>query len=271
MKLTISEIKEKAEVGDKFDFPAIVEKVYQMQKKDLQYAIGIQNVVVKDNTDKITVGMFIKTEEDAFKKELEGKKVQVSGEYSTFQKNGKLYKNISKGKILIQEEDKPENANNSKSNSQSQQVFATHNITPEQIRIECLKLAMKYIISIENDNRDGDIFQAQEIVAEAKIYEKYVTGNKTEGAVNTPEKAMEKAGLLKEKKEEISEDPDLAEKVKKINYIMELAEENQAIEAVDDFIEKCGQGDIKELTLQQLETLVRKLETTPPDESKIPF
>lgn len=265
MKLTISEIKEKAEVGDKFDFPAIVEKVYQMQKKDLQYAVGIQNVVVKDNTDKITVGMFIKTEEDEFKKDLEGKKVQVSGEYSTFQKNGKLYKNISKGKILIQEEDKPENANNSKSNSQSQQVFATHNITPEQIRIECLKITLKHseILKEQSDTK--------EIIANAKLYEKYVTGNKIEGAVNTPEKAMEKAGLLKEKKEEISEDPDLAEKVKKINYIMELAEENQSIEAVDDFIEKCGQGDIKELTLQQLETLVRKLETTPPDESKIPF
>jgi len=263
MKLTISEIKEKAEAGDKFDFPAIVEKVYQMQKKDLQYAIGIQNVVVKDSSDKITVGMFIKTEEDEFKKDLEGKKVQVSGEYSTFQKNGKLYKNISKGKILIQEEDNPEKANNS---NQSQQVFATHNITPEQIRIECLKITLKHSEILKDTKSD-----TQDLINNAKLYEKYVTGNKIEGAVNTPEKAMEKAGLLKEKKEEKSEDPDLAEKVKKINYIMELAEENQSMEAVDDFIEKCGQEDIKELTLQQLETLVRKLETTPPDESKIPF
>jgi hypothetical protein len=265
MKLTISEIKEKAEVGDKFDFPAIVEKVYQMQKKDLQYAIGIQNVVVKDDSDKITVGMFIKTEEDAFNKDLEGKKVQVSGEYSTFQKNGKLYKNISKGKILIQEEDKPENANNSKS-SQSQQVFATHNITPEQIRIECLKITLKHSEILKDTKSD-----TQDLINNAKMFEKYVTGNKIEGAVNTPEKAMEKAGLLKEKKEEKSEDPDLAEKVKKINYIMELAEENQSMEAVDDFIKKCGQEDIKELTLKQLETLVKKLETTLPDESKIPF
>ena len=268
MKLTISEIKEKAEVGDKFDFPAIVEKVYQMQKKDLQYAIGIQNVVVKDNTDKITVGMFIKTEEDAFNKELEGKKVQVSGEYSTFQKNGKLYKNISKGKILIQEEDKPEKANNS---NQSQQVFATHNITQEQIRIECLKLAMKYIISIENDNRDGDIFQAQEIVAEAKIYEKYVTGNKIEGAVNTTEEVLNKAKELFKGK--IEEDEDLPEKVKKINYIMELADESgdEGRDYVDDFVGKCKKENIKELTLKQLETLENKVKSIPPSEENIPF
>ena len=267
MKLTISEIKEKAEVGDKFDFPAIVEKVYQMQKKDLQYAIGIQNVVVKDNTDKITVGMFIKTEEDEFKKDLEGKKVQVSGEYSTFEKNGKLYKNISKGKILIQEEGKPEKANNP---NQSQQVFATHNITPEQIRIECLKITLKHIDILSNKGEINErVYDTKEIIGNAKLFEKYVTGNKIQGAVNTPEKAMEKAGMLKEK----NEDPDLAEKVKKINDIMELADESgdAGRKYVDDFVAKCGQDDIKKLTLQQLETLENKIKSVPPSEENIPF
>jgi len=40
MKLKISEIKKKADVGDKFDFPAIVKKVYPMKKKEMPYAIG---------------------------------------------------------------------------------------------------------------------------------------------------------------------------------------------------------------------------------------
>jgi hypothetical protein len=259
MRLTISEIKEKAEVGDKFDFPAIVEKVYQMQKKNLQYAVGIQNVIVKDDSDKITVGMFIKNEEDAFDKNLEGKKVQVSGEYSTFQKNGKLYKNISKGKILIQED--TQKSDNSKSNNQSQQV--SHNITPEQIRIECLKITLQHVDMLEEKTAD-----TRDIINNAKLFEKYVTGNKIEGAVNTPEKAVEKAmekAELKEKKE----DPDLDLKVKTINYIMELTKENQSMNLVDDFVSKCGQENIKELTLKQLETLVSKLENT--DESKIPF
>jgi hypothetical protein len=240
MRLTISEIKEKAEVGDKFDFPAIVEKVYQMQKKNLQYAVGIQNVIVKDDSDKITVGMFIKNEEDAFDKNLEGKKVQVSGEYSTFQKNGKLYKNISKGKILIQED--TQKSDNSKSN-----------ITPEQIRIECLKITLQHVDMLEEKTAD-----TRDIINNAKLFEKYVTGNKIEGAVNTPEKAVEKAmekAELKEKKE----DPDLDLKVKTINYIMELTKENQSMNLVDDFVSKCGQENIKELTLKQLETLVSKL------------
>lgn len=269
MKLTISEIKEKAEVGDKFDFPAIVEKVYQMQKKDLQYAIGIQNVVVKDDSDKITVGMFIKAEEDAFNKDLEGKKVQVSGEYSTFQKNGKLYKNISKGKILIQEEDKPENANNSKSNSQSQQVFATHNITPEQIRIECLKITLQHTSMLEEKTTDTG-----EIINNAKLYEKYVTGgNKIKEATNTIEEVLDKAKKLFDSKMEEEVDEDLPEKVKKINYIMELADESgdEGRKYVDDFVEKCGQDDIKKLTLQQLETLENKVKSIPPSEENIPF
>ena len=270
MKLTISEIKEKAEVGDKFDFPAIVEKVYQMQKKDLQYAIGIQNVVVKDNTDKITVGMFIKTEEDEFKKDLEGKKVQVSGEYSTFEKNGKLYKNISKGKILIQEEGKPEKANNP---NQSQQVFATHNITPEQIRIECLKITLQHINILSNKGEINELISdTKEIIGNAKLFEKYVTGNKIEGAVNTTEEVLNKAkSLFKGKMEEVDED--LPEKVKKINYIMELADESgdEGRKYVDDFIAKCGQDDIKKLTLKQLETLENKIKSIPPSEENIPF
>jgi hypothetical protein len=40
---------------------------------------------------------------------------------------------------------------------------------------------------------------------------------------------------------------------------MELAEENQSMNLVDDFVSKCGQENIKELTLKQLETLVSKL------------
>jgi hypothetical protein len=98
----------------------------------------------------------------------------------------------------------------------------------------------------------------RDIINNAKLFEKYVTGNKIEGAVNTPEKAVEKAmekAELKEKKE----DPDLDLKVKTINYIMELTKENQSMNLVDDFVSKCGQENIKELTLKQLETLVSKL------------
>jgi len=268
MKLTIKEIKEKAEKGDVFDFPATVKTVYPMKKRDMPYAIGVQNIIVKDDSDEITVGMFIKTEEDEFKKDLESKKVQVSGEYSTFQKNGKLYKNISKGKILIQEEDKPEKANNS---NQSQQVFATHNITPEQIRIECLKISLQYISIIEKAD-NGDIPDTKEIIGNAKLFEKYVTGNKIEGAVNTTEEVLNKAkSLFKGKMEEVDED--LPEKVKKINDIMELADESgdEGRKYVDDFVAKCGQDDIKKLTLKQLETLENKVKSIPPSEENIPF
>lgn len=263
MRVPIKMIVENAQKGDQVEYSGVIKKVYEFKDKPTKWSIGNQTMIIADKTGEINTIVNIRTDRGIYGPEHEGKEVVVSGTASEWE--GK--KNVFGKKISFtenwQEEDKPEKANNS---NQSQQVFATHNITPEQIRIECLKITLKHSEILKDTKSD-----TQDLINNAKLYEKYVTGNKIEGAVNTPEKAMEKAGLLKEKKEEKSEDPDLAEKVKKINYIMELAEENQSMEAVDDFIEKCGQEDIKELTLQQLETLVRKLETTPPDESKIPF
>ena len=272
MRVPIKMIVENAQKGDQVEYSGVIKKVYEFKDKPTKWSIGNQTMIIADKTGEINTIVNIRTDRGIYGPEHEGKEVVVSGTASEWE--GK--KNVFGKKISFtenwQEEDRPEKQKNTSGKTEkqpdSQQVFAT--TTPEQIRIECLKITLKHSEILKDTKSD-----TQDLINNAKIFEKYVTGNKIEGAVNTPEKAvekaMEKAGLLKEKNEEKPEDPDLAEKVKKINCIMELAEENQSMETVDDFIGKCGQEDIKELTLKQLETLVKKLETTLPDESKIPF
>lgn len=275
MRVPIEMIIENAQKGDQVEYGGVIEKVFEFKDKKTQWSIGNQTIVVADDSGKINTVLNIRTDRNIYGPEHEGKEVVVSGVANEWE--GK--KNVFGKKISFtenwQEEDKPEKQKNTsgktEKQSDSQQVFATHNITPEQIRIECLKISLQHISIIEkNDN--GDIPDTKEIIGNAKLFEKYVTGNKIEGAVNTTEEVLNKAkSLFKGKMEEVDED--LPEKVKKINDIMELADESgdEGRKYVDDFVAKCGQEDIKELTLQQLETLVRKLETTPPDESKIPF
>ena len=263
MKVPINLILENAQKGDQVEYSGKIKTVFPFKDKPTKWSIGNQTLVVKDNSGEINTVMSIKNDHAIYDKDIEGKEVVISGTLSEWE--GK--KNVFGKKLSFtddwQPEDKPK-ANNPKSNSQGQQV--SYNITPEQIRIECLKATIQFL----GNEQSAD---TKEIIANAKLFEKYITGNKIEGAVNTPQKAMEKAGLLKEKNEEKPDDPDLAEKVKKINCIMELAEElgENGEARINDFIAKCGQEDIKELTLKQLEILLGKLETTPPDESKIPF
>ncbi len=270
MRVPIKMIVENAQKGDQVEYSGVIKKVYEFKDKPTKWSIGNQTMIIADKTGEINTIVNIRTDRGIYGPEHEGKEVVVSGTASEWE--GK--KNVFGKKISFtedwQEEDRPEKQKNTSGKTEkqpdSQQVFATHNITQEQIRIECLKITLKHIEILKDTKSD-----TQDLIANAKLFEKYVTGNKIEGAVNTPEKAIEKAETLKEKKTENSDDPDLAEKVKKINYIMELAEENQSMETVDDFIGKCGQDDIKKLTLQQLETLENKVKSIPPSEENIPF
>lgn len=274
MRVPIKMVIEDAKKGDQVEYSGVIEKVFEFKDKPTKWSIGNQTIVVADDSGKINTILNIRTDRNIYGPEHEGKEVVVSGIASEWK--GK--KNVFGKKISFtenwQEEDRQEKQKNTsgktEKQSDSQQVFATHNITPEQIRIECLKITLQHISIIEkNDN--GDIPDTKEIIANAKLFEKYVTGNKIEGAVNTTEEVLNKAKELFKGK--IEEDEDLPEKVKKINDIMELADESgdEGRDYVDDFIGKCKKENIKELTLKQLETLERKIKSIPPSEENIPF
>jgi len=275
MRVPIKMIVENAQKGDQVEYSGVIKKVYEFKDKPTKWSIGNQTMIIADKTGEINTIVNIRTDRGIYGPEHEGKEVVVSGTASEWE--GK--KNVFGKKISFtenwQEEDRPEKQKNTsgktEKKSDSQQVFATHNITPEQIRIECLKISLQHISIIEKAD-NGDMPDTKEIIGNAKLFEKYVTGNKIEGAVNTTEEVLNKAkSLFKGKMEEFDED--LPEKVKKINDIMELADESgdEGRNYVDDFVKKCGQDDIKKLTLKQLETLGNKVKSIPPSEENIPF
>ncbi len=251
MKLTIKEIKEKAEVKDKCDFPATVKKVYDMRKKDMPYAIGTQNIVVKDDTDEITVGSFIKVEEDAFDRSLEGKKVQVSGEYSTFQKNGKLYKNISKGKILVEGgNEKPKQ----EQSSQSNKVYSDGILGTEGIRLGCLQRAIEFL-----KGTDDSQYNADSIIEIAKMFEIYVT-----------EKPKEKKPKPKDDLSQVEEKP-LNEKDGLIKSIEDLAENKGklAFDLIDNVLKNKNKQNLEDLNLTELRALQGSVDRV--NEDQVPF
>lgn len=266
MKLTIREIKEKADVGDKFDFPAVVKKVYQMQKKEMQYAVGIQNVVVKDDTDEITVGMFIKAEEDAIDKKMEGKKVQVSGEYSTFQKNGKIYKNISKGKILLEEgysdNEKSQDTPNRSENVQDLKIALLDDKL--YMRLKLLEIAVNFL-----HNQDG--VEVRDIIDIAESLENdYMNKHNEQKPINKNSdlvnQAVEKAENLRKQKDlEISD-----EKAVLIGDITNLIEEKNGFTMVDNIMKAQKVNMLDALDMNKLKAIHNSLIQLE-SESDIPF
>lgn len=262
MRVPIKMIVENAQKGEQVEFSGTVKKVYDFKDKKTKWSIGNQTMVIKDDTGEINTVVNIRNDHQIYGKDIEGKEVVVSGTASEWEGKKKVF-----GKKLSftedwQDEDKPQKA---KAGNQKQ----TTNLTPEKIKIESLVIAEKLIQHLDMKFKDAqEEWQVINVLANECV--KYITGNKIEGAVNTPDEAVDKAKELSEKKEE---DPDLAEKVKKINYIMEMAEDNgeEARDYIDDFVKKCKAKNIKELTLKQLETLEKKMETFVPSEDNIPF
>lgn len=251
MKLNIKEIKEKAEVGDKLDFSAIVKKVYPMKKKDMPYAIGIQNITVKDDTDEITVSIFVKLAEDEFDQSIEGKKAQISGEYSTFQKDGKIYKNITKGKILIEGSETESKELNEKTNQISSQIPT--GITEEAYKIELLKLG----IDFAKEFGDKNLFTTETIIEIAEYFDKhYIRPEKPKEKQNIIKEAVYKAETLRKQKDSELTD----EKAVLIGDINRLIEEKNGQTMVDRILEGQNVKTLEELEMPKLKAIYNSLE-----------
>jgi hypothetical protein len=220
----------------------------------MPYAIGIQNVVVKDDTDEITVGMFHKVEEDEFTRDIEGKKVQISGEYSTFQKNGTLYKNISKGKILIE-------GGNEKQETEALLPLKTTEISDAELKIRLLKLAINFAKEFDDKNQ----ITTKSIIEYAELFDtKYVRPEKPKAKPDIVKQAVDKAETLRKQKDSELTD----EKAVLIGDITRLIEEKNGQDMIDRILEGQKANNLEELDINRLKAIYNSLDKM---SNEVPF
>lgn len=226
--LTIKEIKERCENDDKVDFKGIVEKVWQFNEKKTDYKIGYQNIIVKDDTDKIKIIFTIKKSKDElYDSSIEGKEVEVSGKVSIYNEQTNVF-----GKLKFEEETK---ALKSPVGIKSGigQVLTTE-MTKEEIRIRCLELAQKLL----KDDNPG----TKDIIDAAAKFGEYIYDQKvTKGAHTTKKDKTSKKEEGEEPKGNLS-----AEHIKKINTLMALVE-NRGEEGKDIITEITERNNYKSI------------------------
>ena len=247
--LTIKEIKERCENDDKVDFKGIVEKVWQFNEKKTDYKIGYQNIIVKDDTNKIKVIFTIKkSKEELYDNSIEGKKVEVSGKVSIYNEQTNVF-----GKLIFEEDkEKPKSPKGIRSGISELKVEPT-GLTTEEIRIKCLELAQKIL-------KDDDAGTKQLTEAAQKL-ENYVCNPGV--TIEIQHTKGEKTS--KKKKEEEGEEPKgklSTEQIKKINVLMALVENRgeEGKEIITEITERQNYKSIKEFTEADVKEASGRLE-----------
>ena len=262
MKLTIKEIMDKCESDDKVNFKGTIEKVFQFNDKPSKYKIGYQNIIVKDQTEKIKVIYDIKKMEDLLESNIEGKEVEVTGTVSMYQGQVNIFGKL-KFEDGIKESKSPKGIQSGVGVAPMTELKVTkaEGITIEEIRIKCIKLSLELY---KNETEKT----TKEIIASAKIFEEYVSLEVTSQKKQTTKKKEEKP---KEKKESGNGDQLSVEHIKKINTLMALVENRgetgKAI--ISKIILKKGYKTVKDFTETDIKEASKSLETIGTDE--IPF
>ena len=262
MRFTIAEIKKRAETDDKVNFKGIVDKVWGFNDKPSKYSIGTQNIIIKDNTDKIKVIFSkIKKPEDVYKEDIEGKEVEVSGKVSIYNEEVNIF-----GDLKFKEEEEPKDQGGEVATSIGElRVARQPGLTRPEVRLKCLFLAKEVFVSIELKTKIQDLINA------ARILEEYVCKGTVAAAARgakrkEQEQQEEEPGESEEEEEEDKkEEPKVKlspEKVKQINMLMALAE-NRGKEGKDylnDLIVLKGYKSIKEFLDEDIKEATDKLE-----------
>lgn len=242
--LTIKEIKERCENDDKVDFKGIVEKVWQFNEKKTDFKIGTQNIIIKDDTDKIKFIYTIKKSKDElYDSSIEGKEVEVSGKVSIYNEQTNIF-----GKLKFEEELK-ELKSPVGIQSGIGQVLTTE-MTKEEIRIRCLELAQKLL---KEDNPG-----TKNIIDAAAKFEGYVYNPGITIGVHTIKKdKTSKKDEEKEPKGNLS-----AEHIKKINTLMALVENRgeEGKDIITEITERNNYKSIKDFNEEDMKEASGRLE-----------
>lgn len=230
--LTIKEIKERCENDDKVDFKGIVEKVWQFNEKKTDYKIGYQNIIVKDDTDKIKIIFTIKkSKEELYDSSIEGKKVEVSGKVSIYNEQTNVF-----GKLIFEEDKKLESPKGIQSRVSELKV-APVGLTQEEIRVKCLELSQKVL----KDDNPG----TKNLIEAAQQFESYVCNPGV--TIKIQNTKGEKTTRKKKGEEEEEPKGNLStEHIKKINTLMALVE-NRGEEGKDIITEITERNNYKSI------------------------
>ena len=267
MRFTIKEIKERAETEDKVNFKGIVDKVWDFNEKATKYSIGYQNIIVKDETDKIKVIFSkIKKKEDIYEKDIEGKKVEVSGKVSIYKDEVNIFGELSFEEEADKQKDQTVAKTGVVTSMGELRIAKQPGLTGEEIRLKCLFLA-NGLLRMEN-------ITAKEVIQEAKLFEGYVC--KISVAIETKTKESKENQKSETKKEKPKSENGDGEKltqehIKQINILMALAENRgeEGKEYLNDLIVIKGYKTIKEFEKEDIEEATKKLENMGTEE--IPF
>lgn len=212
MNFSIKEIKEKFEKDDKVEFSGIVKKVNNFNDKPTKFAIGNQGILITDGNDDIKVIVTIKDNSMIYQKEIEGKRVHVSGKLSEWEG----VKNVF-GKIEFMDElpEKPEKQD-------------------DKNKLEMLKLAIQFA---------GKEMNAKEVIETAEIFYNYIYGKnieiilKKDSEIPTDDKVrlMKNITVLMQEKHA----QEMVENILKNNKVSSLDELNIAkLKAIESSLEK---------------------------------
>ena len=247
--LTIKEIKERCENDDKVDFKGIVEKVWQFNEKKTDYKIGYQNIIVKDDTDKIKVIFTIKKSKDElYDSNIEGKEAEVSGKVSIYNEQTNVF-----GKLKFKEEIKELKSPKGIQSGISELRVEPTRLTPEEIRIKCLELAQKLL---KEDNPG-----TKELTEAAQRLENYVCNP----GVTIKIQHTKGGKTTKKKKEEEGEEPKgnlSVEHIKKVNTLMALVENRgeEGKEIINEITERNNYKSIKDFNDKDMKEASGRLE-----------
>ena len=260
MKLTVKEIMEKCETDDKVNFKGIVEKVWQFNKKESKFAIGYQNVIVKDETGSIKVICNIKNKEEIYQSSIEGNEVEVDGKISIYNGQVNIFAKLifQGGEVKSKELAVREPGMERTSPTAELSVTKEARITREEIRIKCLELtAMLYKAETETTTKEW--------IAVAKIFEGYVCQEK-------PKEEKKKTSEVKPKEKIKDTGENLSqEHIKQINVLMALVE-NRGAEGkvlINEMVKNKGYTTVKEFNENEIKEATKGLEQM--GTSEIPF
>ena len=247
--LTIKEIKERCENDDKVDFKGIVEKVWQFNEKKTDYKIGYQNIIIKDESDKIKVIFTIKKSKDElYDSSIEGKEVEVSGKVSIYNEQTNVF-----GKLKFKEEIKESKSPKGIKSGISELRVEPIGLTPEEIRMKCLELAQKLF----KDDNAG----TKQLTEAAQKFESYVCNPGV--IIKIQHTKGEKTS--KKKKEDEGEEPKgklTTDQIKKINTLMALVENRgeEGKEIITEITERQNYKSIKEFNEEDIKEASGRLE-----------
>ena len=254
----IKELKERCEKDDKVDFKGIVEKVFQFNEKKTDYKIGYQNIIVKDDTDKIKVIFTIKNSKDElYDSSIEGKKVQVTGKASIYNEQTNIF-----GKLIFEEEKGKEASPVGTQSGASQTELTVPEVTKEEIRMKCLELAQKIL----KEDKPG----TKELIEAAAKFEEYVYNPGVTIKIQH-QKEEKKTSKKEEDKGKEPRGPLTVEQVKHINTLMALVETrgDEGREIITEITERQNYKSVKEFTEEDMKEASGKLEQLGTEE--IPF